>query len=290
MADRAELVEAALEVYREGLALLDKGDRVIFWNRAAEAITGYSGAHVLGRELPASLEALARGPVCEPDDTNRPRTRGAMVHAQHQRGHDLPVTAYRILLRDGLGERIGCAAVFRGAEQAAALAHLDSGRAEELTDGQADLAERLAMEFEACRESGAQPGILWITVDQGEGLRKTHGARACEAMLEAVERALANALLAGEELGRWSDNEFLLTTRDGAVETLAKRAQALAGIARTTDFRWWGDRISVTVSIGLAAAGGDESLAELVERSRRAMEASIHADGNHVTVASGRKG
>jgi len=287
MADRAELVEAALEVYREGLALLDRGDRVIFWNRAAEAITGYSGAHVLGREMPASLEALARSPVCEPDA--KYRGRGALVHAQHQRGHDLPVTAYRILLRDALGERIGCAALFHGAEQAAALTHPDSGSAEEMTDGQADLAERLAMEFDACRESGAQPGILWITVDQGEGLRKTHGARACEAMLEAVERTLANALLAGEELGRWSEDEFLLTTRESVVETLTKRAQALAGIARTTDFRWWGDRISVTVSIGLAVAGGDETLAELVERARRAMEDSIHAEGNHVTVASGRQ-
>jgi len=29
-------------------------------------------------------------------------------------------------------------------------------------------------------------------------------------------------------------------------------AQALAALARTADFRWWGDRLSITVSIGAA--------------------------------------
>jgi len=44
MIDRSEMVEAALDVYPEGLALLDHEDRVVFWNRAAELMTGYPGA------------------------------------------------------------------------------------------------------------------------------------------------------------------------------------------------------------------------------------------------------
>ena len=28
----------------------------------------------------------------------------------------------------------------------------------------------------------------------------------------------------------------------------------LAGLARTADFRWWGDRVSLTVSVGVAMA------------------------------------
>jgi GGDEF domain-containing protein len=292
MADRAELVEAALEVYREGLALLDSDERVIFWNRAAEAITGYGGVQVLGRQIPGPLVALIIGPVCEPDDKARSLARGAMVHAQHLRGHDLPVMARRIVLRDGFGERIGSAAVFHCAEQSAALdtglAHADCG-SRELTEAQTDLKERLESEYEASLDGGTPIGILWIAVDQASGLRKTHGARACEAMLEAVERTLANSLLSGEELGRWSDEEFLLATHEGAGDVLAKRAQALAGVARTTDFRWWGDRVSITVSIGLAVGQEEETLPELLERARLATEVSVHAGGNHVTAAPGRR-
>ena len=62
MADRAEFVEAALEVYVEGWALLDARDRVVFWNRAAEAMTGYGGAQVLGGRFPARSRRLLTAP------------------------------------------------------------------------------------------------------------------------------------------------------------------------------------------------------------------------------------
>jgi GGDEF domain-containing protein len=68
---------------------------------------------------------------------------------------------------------------------------------------------------------------------------------------------------------------------------MAAQAQMLAGLARTADFRWWGDRISITVSIGAAQACSDgiESLAQLLRRARVAMEASSREGGNRVTAA-----
>jgi GGDEF domain-containing protein len=72
---------------------------------------------------------------------------------------------------------------------------------------------------------------------------------------------------------------------------LATHGQALAGLARTADFRWWGDRVSLTVSIGAAqaCAQDEEGLAQLLERAQGAMEASIRAGGNCVTSAPGRR-
>lgn len=289
MADRAELVEAALEVYREGLALLDCEGRVIFWNRAAESMTGYCGAQVLGRPIPDALEGLTRCPLWDADNRNASGARGSVVHAQHVRGHDLALLARQMVLRDGLRERIGTAAVFHCTEQKVALAHAPIGESREVIESQADLEERLEFEYQASLQGGAPLGILWISVDQAHDLRRTHGARACEAMLEAVERTLANSLPPGQDLGRWSDDGFLVVAREGAGEVLATRAQALAGVARTADFRWWGDRISITVSVGLAVADGAEPLPELLQRARLAMGTSIHAGGNHVTVAPGRQ-
>jgi diguanylate cyclase (GGDEF)-like protein/PAS domain S-box-containing protein len=290
MAERAELVEAALEVYRDGLALLDSDDRVVFWNRAAETMTGYPGAQVLGRPLPGSLAGLTSCPVCEADARDGSPVRGAMVHAQHPRGHDLPAVVRRVVLRDSLGERIGTAAIFHCAEQNAALPHGTTSDGVDVKQSQDDFQERLEMEYQASMNGGAPLGILWITVDQAYELRKTHGARACEGMMETVERTLSNSLLAGEEIGRWGDDEFLVLAREGAGELLFNRARSLAGVARTADFRWWGDRVSITVSVGLAIAEGDEDLPGLVDRARLATESSVHAGGNHVTAASGRRG
>ena len=133
--------------------------------------------------------------------------------------------------------------------------------------------------------------MLWITVDQAQGLRKTHGSGACEAMLEKVQRALAQGLRPAEEVGRWGDDEFLIISHERTAEMLAVHAQVLAGLARTADFRWWGDRVSLTVSIGAAQVGhgAGEGLEQLLERARGAVESSIHAGGNCITPAPGRQ-
>jgi GGDEF domain-containing protein len=69
---------------------------------------------------------------------------------------------------------------------------------------------------------------------------------------------------------------------------LATHAQMFAGLARTANFRWWGDRVSLTVSIGAAQADQSETLAQLLERAQIAMHSSLHAGGNQITSASGR--
>ena len=100
--------------------------------------------------------------------------------------------------------------------------------------------------FEEFTEGGTPLGLLWITVDQAHELRKTHGARACETMIGRVERTLTNGLRPAEELGRWGDDEFLVLSHEPSANSLAAHAQVLAGLARTSDFRWWGDRLSLT--------------------------------------------
>lgn len=288
MADRAELIESALDVYPEGLALLDKAGRVVFWNRAAEVLTGHCGAHLIGRELPQALEPL----ICwtaveraEPQDDEQPG-HGSLVHAQHQHGHDVPAISRRVILRDALGARIGTAAVFHAAEHKDALPHGDTSDDSEVRASQADLRDRVECEFEQIEK--VPLGLMWIAVDQAEPMRKTHGARACEAMLECVERTLASHLRPGDEIGRWGNDEFLVLSHEGSGEVLANHAQMLAGIARTADFRWWGDRLTLTVSIGAAVAECGEGLNELFIRAQDAMEASAHVGGNHVTQAPGR--
>lgn len=290
MADRAELVESALDVYPEGLALLDQVGRVVFWNRAAEVLTGHGGCNLIGRELPQSLEPLMCCAVFErAEPRNGPQPgRGTLVHAQHQRGHDVPVISRKVILRDALGARIGTAVVFHAAEHKNALPHGDTSEDSEVKASQAELRDRVEYEFERFEQESIPLGLMWITVDQADPMRKSHGARACEAMLECVERTLANHLRPGDEIGRWGNDEFLVMSHEPSGDVLANHAQVLAGIARTADFRWWGDRLTLTVSIGVAEAECGEPLTGLFSRAQDAMLASAHVGGNHVTLAPGR--
>lgn len=289
MSDRTELLESALDTLPDGLAVFSAQGEVVLWNHAAEAITGYPGMELLKRPVPRVLEVLL---------TERPRlvemrkATGALVRVRHKLGHEVPVMARALVLRDGLGERIGTAAMFHPAEGLDALPHGEAGEDEEVEASQADLDDRLNSEFEDFVRGGMPFGVLWIGIDQAAELRRTHGAGACAAMLAKVQRAMNVGLRPGEEIGRWGEGEFLVIAHERTAEMLSAHARRLAGLARTADFRWWGDRVSVTVSIGAAQAESEreEELAQLLERARCAMAASMREGGNRVTCAGGEQG
>jgi diguanylate cyclase (GGDEF)-like protein/PAS domain S-box-containing protein len=288
MTDRTELLEAALDSFPEGFALLGPDGRLAFWNRAAEAMTGYVGAEVLGQPVRDVLEMLIRGGAgqwaSQTGNGSQP-SHGYLIHARHKLGHEFPAIARILALRDGLGDHIGSAVVFHSMARLGALPHPECGESGGMEASQAELEDRLEARFEDFAGGNLSFGVLWINVDQAHELRKTHGSRACEAMLEKVERALANGLRPGEEVGRWGEDEFLIVSEECTPEMLALHAQALAGLARTADFRWWGDRVSLTVSIGAAQPEQSETLAQLLQRAQQAMVSSIHAGGNHITLA-----
>lgn len=289
MSDRTTLLESAVDSLPDGVAIFGEEDCVMVWNQAAEAITGYTGMDLLTQPVPKALgELLEEARLAEVwPGLWAPAERGSLVRLRHKLGHELVVVTRVLVLRDGLGERIGRAAMFHPAESLDALPHGEAGGDAEVMASQVELEERLNNEFENYLQGGPPLGLLWIGVDQAHGLRKTHGAGACHAMLEKVQHALAVGLRPSERIGRWGEDEFLVIAHERSPEMLAARARTLAGLARTADFRWWGDRISLTVSIGAAQAESDqdEALGDLLEQTRNATIASMRDGGNRVTFA-----
>ncbi len=295
MTDRNALLEAALDSRPDGIALLGLDGEVVFWNRAAEEITGFPGFEVLRQPVPAPLNSLLLEftlPIDFAPSSVQPPARLSIVQTRHKLGHSIQAMMRRVTLCDALGAPIGTAVVFHPAESLDALPHGDSDDTptEDLQASQADLEERLQAEFDDFARGGPPFGVLWISVDQAQELRKTHGVAACHAMLDKVRHALVQGLRPAEQLGRWGDNEFLIVAHERSAGMLAAHAHNLAGLARTTDFRWWGDRISISVSIGGAQSlnAPGESLVQLLERARTAVGASLQAGGNRAAIAPER--
>ena len=292
MADRAEILESALDALVEGAALADVDGKVVLWNRAAEMITGYRSGELIGKSVRHLLEILVAGGAgrwIRATDTGILHERGSMVRIRHALGYEVPVLARVIVLRDGMGTRIGSGVFFHPADNIDALPHGESNDDAKISDSQTQLEDRLARLHEDFQRGDLPLGVLWITVDQAADLRRSHGRRACEEMLGAMERTLASGLKPTEEIGRWGDDEFLILSHERNATALANHAQTLAGLARTAEFRWWGDRISLTVSIGSAQAEHCETLSTLLGHAQAAMLASIRAGGNHISRAQ-RKG
>jgi GGDEF domain-containing protein len=289
MAERAELMEAALDSFREGLALINEEASVVFWNRAAESVTGFSRGEMVAQKAGPALEPLLACGVPNEEDEETPPRRGVLVHAHAKGGCDLALRARMLVLRNDLGERIGTAVIFRPAQR---IDELPGGAIDSDSDqGQvlADIKDRAESVTEGLRQNGEPFGLFWIAVDQAHCLRKTHGAKACEEMRRKLERALACGLRQGEEIGSWSEEGFLVVVRAAGPQELARRANGLVQLVRAVEFRWWGDRVALTVSIGAAQAEPEEGLAEILERAQAAVTASAEAGGNQWTLAAGRR-
>ena len=304
MADHIEILEAALSALHEGIIVLDNEQRIVFWNPAATAMAGYASAEMLGRPLPEGFYEvdLAHHGSSQSDDGSKVEStagnetgiheglahqRPVLVNICHQRHHTFPAMLHRTPLRDPLGARLATMLRFHTVEEIDTLLHgecSDDGATENrLEHSQAGIEDRLD---EASREwvaNGIPFGVMWVLVDQAANLRKTHGRDASESMMDIVEKSLLHGLRPTEILGRWGSNEFLVLSHERTIDMLDAHGRYLAGITRTADFRWWGDRVGLTVSIGVAQAQISESLSCLLKRAQKAMHSSQYSGGNCVT-------
>src|SRR5882672_2011478 len=101
--DLTEILEAALGAFEEGVAVLDADSRVLFWNHAAAAISGYQSAEMLARELPTGFYHEDPHPQTHHDFgfAERPFP----VHLLHHHGYTFAAMLRRTALRDALGKR-----------------------------------------------------------------------------------------------------------------------------------------------------------------------------------------
>jgi diguanylate cyclase (GGDEF)-like protein/PAS domain S-box-containing protein len=324
MSDRVEMLEAALDLIDEGVALLDDQANVLFWNKAATTLTGYLRQDVVARPCPADMyriDADHRGrlspsaeqsidrkhgdasrrfgvspqdcasrtallyPSLEDDESGGESQRPTLVSLLHKMGHAVPAMLRKVPLRDSFAAPLGTALLFYPVEEVDALPHGETGEGVDVERSQADMEDRLEAAYHQWKNSSIPFGMLWITVDQAQSLRRTHGRDACEAMLRTVEQTLARQMKPTEILGRWGDNEFLVLAHERTAELLVEHARRLDGLARTADFRWWGDRVGLTASIGASHAVEGDTLQALLNRARHAMKTSAYAGGNQVTEA-----
>ncbi len=219
-------------------------------------------------------------------DAQAEANHGVLVTMKHHLGHTLPAMLRNIPLRDDLGKRIGSVLLFRPVEELDAIPHGESLEGLGLARSQAEMEDRLETAFHEWKTGHVPFGLLWITIDQAAQMRRTHGRDACEAMLRTVEHRLAQGLRPNEVIGRWGSDEFLVLSHERTAQMLTAHGEHLAGLTRTADFRWWGDRVSLTASIGAAQAMEADTLSRLMLEAQQAMHASIYAGGNHVSKSS----
>lgn len=116
----SELVMLLDSLY-DGVYIVDRQRTILYWNKAAEDITGYSAAEVLGRSCKDGIlnhidengNLLCYGACPLLAAMNRAGNSSAKVYPCHKQGHRFPVETHVSSILDDSGQAVAAIEVFR---------------------------------------------------------------------------------------------------------------------------------------------------------------------------------
>ena len=295
----AEIFRAALESLYSGVCVVDRDRKINFWNDGAERITGYLRQEVMGRFCGDILLIKAhekKAALCEQScplvaAMRDGRTRESRVYLHHKSGYAVPVRMRAAPIRDVHGHVIGVTESFVVRSWMSTRRRPDSGLVvghgldalTELPDY--DFTNSFLVDRHKFASEHLIPfGLLCIQLDQLEALKATHGLDAAEAILNVVAHTLRNGLDPLDFVGRWSEDQFLAVVANCSESDLLTTAERLKRLAQSSEIVWWGDQLSVTVSVGGTLLRPLEDLVPLLERAGNALKQAAAQGGNLAIV------
>lgn len=291
--------KALLDSLTAGVYFVDRDRKITYWNRGAEAISGYCAADVVDRHcwdnilrhVDADGKELCHGGCPLEATVHDGVGRVADVALLHKAGYRVPVKVAAAAIRDEAGEIVGAVETFQDetahvqtlqrVEELRQLTYLDA-----LTGvgnrryAEAELTARLSEQ----KRHGYPFGLLFIDVDHFKRVNDVHGHEVGDSALRLVASTLRHAARNHDFVGRWGGEEFLVLAAHadgGALQAIGDRFRAL--VAHTVTPAPAGP-LSVTVSVGVALARLDDTPASLVARADQLMYQAKIGSRNRVVA------
>jgi diguanylate cyclase (GGDEF)-like protein/PAS domain S-box-containing protein len=284
----------------EGVYYVDRDREITYWNHGAERLTGYAAADVVGHHCYSNILAhvdvtgeqlcLSRCPLAASLSDGTPRE--AEVWLRHRDGHRHPVTVRcAAILDEETGEVIGAVETFHD-RSAIVRARDEAGRfrRQALSDPGTGLPNRRALEMELAGRledfaaQGRELGLLMIDIDRFKLVNDTYGHVTGDIALEIVAATLSGGARAGEFLGRWGGEEFVVLLEDVGRLGVAIAGERLRALVERSLVHHEAAEIHVTVSIGGAVARSGDDATTLLERADAALYEAKQGGRNRVML------
>lgn len=137
-----------------------------------------------------------------------------------------------------------------------------------------------------CRRYRTQLYVCMIDADHFKRINDTYGHSTGDIALCHLADTLRHIVRPNEPLFRFGGEEFLLLMQCQTREAAATAAQRIVQTVRATPVPIAkGDALTLTITLGLARAGNDESMAGAVERADKALYAGKEAGRDRYVIA-----
>ncbi len=282
----------------DGLYFVDVNRIITFWNKAAERITGFTAAEVLGKSCADKIlthvdgegRSLCLGLCPLAASIADGVEREAEVYLHHKDGHRVPVQVRVTLLKDAFGKTIGGVEMFFDISgmQANALRVQELEKLA-LLDNLTQLANRnylekeLRIRFEEHKRLKIPFGMLFIDIDHFKRVNDTYGHDAGDEVLRFVARTFVANSRPFDLYGRWGGEEFIGIIRninDNDLQSLGERIRVL--IEHSYIYHG-GEKLHVTISLGATSLNDGDNIETLIKRADTLLYESKRLGRNRLT-------
>lgn len=288
-----------LDSLHEGVYLVDKERTILYWNDAAEKITGYSRREVIGKHCWDNIlmHVNSRGVnLCQGHCLlDKAMEQGTNIDGKlflhHRDGHQVAVLVRATPIRNQHGRIVGAAEVFSDNSST-----VDLGRKVRelermaLLDPLTKLGNRrygemnLAGKLRELKRYGWPFGILFIDIDNFKVINDTYGHDAGDRTLRTVAATITNGLRSSDVVSRWGGEEFVAFVANVDEEKLLHVGEKIRMLVEKSSIPVDDADRHVTVSIGATIARKKDSAAAVIKRADGLMYRSKQEGRNRISI------
>ncbi|HKI52328.1 MAG TPA: sensor domain-containing diguanylate cyclase [Geothermobacteraceae bacterium] len=292
----SEFHKQVLDHLAEGVYFVDTERKILYWNHAAEVLSGYSADEVVGshcynhilNHVNEKLEPLCTElcPLTIAIARREMIVERAFLH--HKKGHRVPVNIKVNPVVNQSGKVIGAVEIFSDATPFLELEGLNRDlektiRIDPLTKvpNRRAFLELIQQEFQRYRRYATPFAVIFTDIDFFKEVNDRFGHKVGDLTLQWFARKLSGGLRKVDTVSRFGGEEFLMLLPSTTPEAATRAADKLRAQVALRPCPETGQ--TLTASFGVASVENGDTPESLIERADRGLYLSKKAGRNLVT-------
>jgi len=294
-----DVIEKIIENLHDGLYLVDKDRIITYWNKAAERISGFTAADVVGKSCADNILThidIDGNNLCEnmcpllaTIEDRAPRE--AQIYMHHKNGHRIPISVRVTILTDENNDVIGAIELFTDiSNQAANELRVKELEKMALLDNLTQLANRnyitkeILNRLEEKKRFDMPFGVLFIDIDHFKNFNDLYGHDVGDMVLKFIANTFVANARPFDFYGRWGGEEFIGIIRNVTGENLESMGNRLRSLIEKSYIMHENKRLFVTVSIGATLVNEKDNIDTLIKRADILLYKSKANGRNRLTI------